>query len=151
MKDSNGRCLSILSRTPEEFIVSKVRIVLADDHREMVGIVRSTLGDEFEIVAAVEDGRRALEAVLSLDPDVVITDISMPVMDGLQLAGQLQRAHCRAKLIFLTMHQDSYFVAAAMSLGASGYVTKTLMSSDLIYAIEDAMKGNTFISGSTPH
>jgi DNA-binding NarL/FixJ family response regulator len=135
---------------PEESIVSRVRIVLADDHREMVAIVRSTLGEEFEIVAAVEDGRRALDAVLALDPDVLITDISMPEMDGLQLAGQIKKAHCRTKIIFLTMHQDSYFVDAAMSLGASGYVTKTLMSSDLVFAIEDALRGNVFISGSAP-
>jgi DNA-binding NarL/FixJ family response regulator len=116
----------------------------------MVAIVRSTLGEEFEIVAAVEDGRRALDAVLALDPDVLITDISMPEMDGLQLAGQIKKAHCRTKIIFLTMHQDSYFVDAAMSLGASGYVTKTLMSSDLVFAIEDALRGNVFISGSAP-
>jgi DNA-binding NarL/FixJ family response regulator len=136
---------------PEEFIVSKVRIVLADDHREMVSIVRSTLGDDFEIVAAVEDGRTALDAVLALDPDVLITDISMPVMDGLQLAGQVKKSHCRTKVIVLSMHQDSYFVAAALSLGVSAYVTKTLMSSDLVFAIEDALKGNTFVSGSKPH
>jgi len=136
---------------PEESMVSKVRIVLADDHREMVDIVRSTLGEDFEIVAAVEDGRRALDAVLTLDPDVLITDISMPEMDGLQLAGQVKKSHCRTKVIVLTMHQDSYFVAAAMSLGVSGYVTKTLMSSDLVFAIQDALKGNVFISGSTPH
>src|SRR5271170_662028 len=151
MKDFSDRRLLVLPKTPEESIVSKVRIVLADDHREMVSIVRSTLGDDFEIVAAVEDGRTALDAVLALDPDVLITDISMPVMDGLQLAGQLKKSHCRTKIIFLSMHQDSYFVAAALSLGVSAYVTKTLMSSDLVFAIEDALKGNTFISGSKPH
>ncbi len=138
-------------RMPEESTVNKVRIVLADDHREMVSIVRSTLGDDFEIVAAVEDGRMALDAVLTLDPDVVITDISMPVMDGLQLAGQLKKSHSRAKVIVLTMHQDAYFVSAALALGVSGFVTKTLMSSDLVFAINDALKGNTFISGSKPH
>ncbi len=131
--------------------MGKIRIVLADDHRDMVAIVRSTLGEDFEIVAAVEDGRKAMEAVLALDPDVLITDISMPVLDGLQLASQLQKSCCRAKIIFLTMHQDSYFVAAALSLGVSGYVTKTLLSSDLVFAIEDALKGNTFVSGSKPH
>jgi DNA-binding NarL/FixJ family response regulator len=151
MKDSRDGYLAGRSEMLEESMVSKVRIVLADDHREMVAIVRSTLGEDFEIVAAVEDGRRALDAVLALDPDVLITDISMPEMDGLQLAGQMKRSHCRTKIIFLTMHQDSYFVDAAMSLGASGYVTKTLMSSDLVFAIEDALRGNVFISGSVPH
>jgi DNA-binding NarL/FixJ family response regulator len=131
--------------------MSKIRIVLADDHREIVSIVRSTLGDEFEIVATVEDGRAALDAVLELDPDVLITDISMPVMDGLQLAAQLKNLHRRTKVIVLTMHQDAYFISAALSLGILGYVTKTLMSSDLISAIEGALRGNTFISGSTPH
>jgi DNA-binding NarL/FixJ family response regulator len=151
MKDSYGRVSIALPLMPEESLVSKVRIVLADDHREMVSIVRSTLGDDFEIVAAVEDGRAALDAVLALDPDVLITDISMPVMDGLQLAGQLKKSHCRTKIIVLTMHQDSYFVTAALSLGVSAYVIKTLMSSDLVFAIEDALKGNTFISDSKPH
>jgi DNA-binding NarL/FixJ family response regulator len=136
---------------PDEPHVSKTRIVLADDHREMVSIVRSILGDDFEIVAAVEDGRGALDAVLELDPDVLITDISMPVMDGLQLAAELKKSHCRTRVIVLTMHQDAHFISAALSLGISGYVTKALMSSDLIFAIEGALKGNTFISGSTPH
>jgi DNA-binding NarL/FixJ family response regulator len=135
----------------DELHMSKIRIVLADDHREIVSIVRSTLGDEFEIVATVEDGRAALDAVLELDPDVLITDISMPVMDGLQLAAQLKNLHRRTKVIVLTMHQDAYFISAALSLGILGYVTKTLMSSDLISAIEGALRGNTFISGSTPH
>ena len=105
------------------------------------GAFTHTAYNDFEIVAAVENGRLALDAVLALDPDILITDISMPVMDGLQLAGQLKRSHSRTKTIVLTMHQDSYFVAAALSLGVSAYVTKTLMSSDLIFAIEDALKG----------
>jgi DNA-binding NarL/FixJ family response regulator len=131
--------------------LGKIRIVLADDHREMVAVVRSTLGEDFEIVAAAEDGRQAMEAVVALDPDVLITDISMPILDGLQLTRLLKKSHCRSKIIFLTMHQDSYFVAAALSLGVSGYVTKTLLSSDLVFAIKEALKGNTFVSSSTPH
>jgi len=151
VKDS-GRWASFNPfQMPEETPVSKIRIVLADDHQEMMTIVRSMLGDRFEIVAAVEDGRRALGAVLALDPDVLITDISMPEMDGLQLAAQLKKSHCRTKIIVLTMHQDAYIISAAFSLGISGYVTKTLMSSDLVFAIEDALKGNTFISDPTPH
>jgi DNA-binding NarL/FixJ family response regulator len=131
--------------------VGRIRVVLADDHRDMVAIVRATLGEEFEIVAAVEDGRQAVAAVVALDPDVLITDISMPMMDGLQVASQLQKSHCRTKVIFLTMHKDSYFIAAALSAGVSGYVTKTLLSSDLVHAIEVSMKGDTFVSGSMPH
>src|ERR1700733_8092861 len=117
----------------------------------MLAIIRSTLGEDFEIVAAVEDGRCALEAVLALDPDVLITDISMPEMDGLQPAGHVRKSHPRTKVIVLTMHRNAHFIAAARSLGDSGYVTKTLMSSDLIFAIDNALNGKVFISGSTPH
>ena len=151
MKDFSDRRLLVLPRTPEESIVSKIRIVLADDHQEMVAVVRATLREDFEIVAAVVDGHQAMEAVLALDPDVLITDISMPVLDGLQLAGLLRKSHSRAKIIFLTMHQDSYFIAAALALGVSGYVTKTLLTSDLVFAIDYALRGDTFVSGSTPH
>jgi DNA-binding NarL/FixJ family response regulator len=131
--------------------VDKIRVVLADDHRAIVSIVRSTLGDDFEIVAAVENGREALDAVLAFDPDILITDISMPLLDGIQVATHLREAHSRTKVIFLTMHKDAYFVAAALSVGVSGYVTKTEMSSDLVHAIEYALKGERFISGPLPH
>lgn len=143
--------LSFFDVARDESTVSKIRVVLADDHREMVSIVRATLGEDFEIVAAVENGQQAMEAVASLDPDVLITDISMPVLDGLQLTRLLKKLDCRSRIIFLTMHKDSYFVSAALALGVSGYVTKTLLSSDLVFAIEEALKGNTFVSGSTPH
>jgi DNA-binding NarL/FixJ family response regulator len=131
--------------------VDKIRVVLADDHPEMAASVRAALGDDFEIVAAVENGGLAMDAVVALDPDVLITDISMPVLDGLQVARRLRESNCRAKVIFLTMHNDSYFISAALAAGVVGYVTKTLLSSDLLHAIEDALKGNTFISGPKPY
>ncbi len=124
--------------------MDKIRVVLADDHRNLLAAVGAILGERFEIVAAVEDGRQAVEAVLALDPDVLITDISMPVLDGLQVAIQLRKAGSQARIIFLTMHQDSYFVAAALSAGASGYITKTLLSTDLVHGIEEVLNGNTF-------
>lgn len=131
--------------------MGRVRVVLADDHREMVAVVRATLGADFEIVSAVENGAQAVDAVLALDPDVLITDISLSVLDGFQVATQLRKSHSRTKIIFLTMHQDAYFIAAALSAGVSGYVLKTLLSSDLLTAIEDALKGVIFVSGSAPH
>ena len=132
---------------PQESKVDKIRVVLADDHKAIISIVRSALGNEYEIVAAVENGRHALDAVLAFDPDVLITDISMPVLDGIQVATRLRQSSSRTKIIFLTMRQDPYFVAAALAAGVSGYVTKTTMSSDLLHAIEHALRGKTFISG----
>jgi DNA-binding NarL/FixJ family response regulator len=74
----------------------------------------------------------------------------MPVLDGLQAARQLQKAHCRTKVVFLTIHEDHDFVAAAFSAGAVGYVTKTCLSTDLVPAILGAMQGRTFVSSFTP-
>lgn len=126
--------------------MAKIRVVLADDHKALLARVRRTLCEEFEVVAEVEDGNQAVDAVLVLDPDVLVIDISMPVLDGLQAAARLQKASCRAKIIFLTIHEDQDFVAAGLSVGASGYVTKARLSTDLIPAIRSALQGQTFVS-----
>jgi len=88
------------------------------------------------------NGAQAVNAVLTLDPDVLVTDISMPVLGGLEAASQLQRAGCRAKVIFLTANNGQEFIDAAFSAGASGYVNKTRLSTDLIPAIQQAMSGD---------
>jgi DNA-binding NarL/FixJ family response regulator len=129
--------------------VEKIRVVLADDHREVIDKVRGTLGDEFEIVEAVEDGRQAVCAVLALDPDILVTDMSMPFLNGLQAARSIQKANCRTKIVFLTIYEDRDFIAAALSSGAMAYVTKRRMSIDLVFAIREALKGNVFVSSST--
>ena len=90
--------------------------------------VRGILGDEFEVVEAVENGNQAVNAVLALDPDVFVTDISMPLLNGLQAARRIQNANSRVKIIFLTIHEDRDFIAAAFSAGAMGYVTKRRLS-----------------------
>jgi DNA-binding NarL/FixJ family response regulator len=128
--------------------VDKIRVVLADDHREVIERIRGTLGDEFEVVETAENGSQALCAVLALDPDVLVTDISMPFLSGLQAARSIQKANCRAKIVFLTIHEDRDFIAAALSAGGVGYVTKRRLSSDLVFAIHEALKGNTFVSNS---
>ena len=97
----------------------KIRVVLADDHQAVMAKVRGVLGEDFEVVAAVTDGSQAVDTVLRLDPDVLVIDISMPVLDGLQAAVHLQKANCRAKIIFLTIHEDQDYVAAALHVGAS--------------------------------
>jgi len=126
--------------------MAKIRVVLADDHQALVAKVRAVLAEDFEVVDAVADGSQAVDAVLALDPDVLVTDISMPLLDGLQVAKRLQAAHCRAKIVFLTVHEDQDYVAAALHAGASGYVTKSRLAIDLIPAIREALLGRTFVS-----
>ena len=134
----------------EGIAVDKIRVVLADDHREVIAKIRGVLGDQFEVVEAAENGNQAVIAVLTLNPDVFVTDISMPVLNGLQAARRIQNANSRAKIIVLTIHEDRDFIAAALSAGAMGYVTKRRLSIDLVFAIHEALKGRTFVSNSTP-
>ena len=124
--------------------MDKIRVVLADDHREMIAIVRGVLGEEYEVLDAAENGQQAMTSVLALNPDVLVTDISMPILNGLQLARKIQKSNPRVKIIFLTIHEDRDFIAAAFSAGAAGYVTKRRLSIDLVSAIEEALKGHTF-------
>jgi len=133
----------------EGIAVDKIRVVLADDHREVIAKVRGVLGDEYEVLETAENGHQAVSAVLALDPDILVTDISMPLLNGLQAARRIQKANSRVKIIFLTIHEDRDFIAAAFSAGATGYVTKRRLSIDLVLAIEEALKGHTFVSNST--
>ena len=135
--------------TTQGITVDKIRVVLADDHREVIAKIRLVLGDEFDIIEAAENGHQAVSAVLALNPDVFVTDISMPVLNGLQAARRIQKTNSRVKIIFLTIHEDRDFIAAAFSAGATGYVTKRRLSIDLVLAIEEALKGHTFVSNST--
>jgi DNA-binding NarL/FixJ family response regulator len=126
--------------------VAKIRVVLADDYQQMIATVCHTLGDEFEVVGTAENGKQAVDAVLRLSPDALIIDISMPVLNGLEAAKQLQTSESRAKIIFLTVYESPDFIDAALSAGASGYVTKVRLFTDLVPAIHEAMLERIFIS-----
>ena len=126
--------------------MAKIRVVLADDHQDVIARVRQTLDEDFEIIDAVEDGNQAVDAVRLLDADVLVIDISMPVSNGLEAAKRLTAARSRAKIVFLTIHEDQDFVSAAISAGASGYVTKSRLSADLVPAIREALQGHKFVS-----
>jgi len=128
--------------------MGKIRILLADDHETILRRVRAVLGEEFEIVAAVHNGRDAVKDVQHLNPDVLVIDISMPILDGLRAVSELRSKGCRTKFIFLTVHEDPDFVAAAFSAGASGYVTKLSITTDLVPAIHEALEGRTYVSQS---
>lgn len=94
----------------------------------------------------VNNGRDAVQEAERLDPDVLVIDISMPILNGLQVAQRLRTANLRAKVVFLTVHEDKDFVTAAFSAGASGYVTKENVDTDLVPAIRDALEGRVYVS-----
>jgi CheY-like chemotaxis protein len=123
----------------------KPRVILADDHQLMLQSASAVLADDFDVVAAVTDGRQALNAALHLDPDVIVLDVTMPELNGFQTARELQRVGSRAKVVFLTMHKVDEFVAAAFKSGAQGYVLKTRIHSDLTSAVDHALGGRLFV------
>jgi DNA-binding NarL/FixJ family response regulator len=128
--------------------MSRIRVLLADDHQTVLQRVCGLLAEDFDVVGAVNNGRDAVMEVERLDPDVLVIDISMPILNGLQAAQRLLAKKRRAKVIFLTVHTDTDFVAAALSAGASGYVTKSDVTTDLEPAIREALAGRTYISTS---
>jgi DNA-binding NarL/FixJ family response regulator len=123
-----------------------VRVLLADDSPSMLQAARRILEPEFQIVGTVEDGQAVLEATTSLKPDVLILDISMGLMNGLEAARILTRLGTKAKIVFLTVHNDREFVEEAFSAGAVGYVIKPRLGTDLLVAVREALIGHTFVS-----
>ena len=128
--------------------MDKVRVLLADDHETILDQVRLLLGDDFDIVGAVNNGRDAIVETKRLNPDVLVIDISMPIVDGLEAVSELQPTNERTKVVFLTVHQDKDFVDAALSFGAFGYVTKSDVTTDLIPAIREVLQGHRYLSSS---
>jgi DNA-binding NarL/FixJ family response regulator len=122
--------------------------LLADDHKEIRDRVVRLLEREFEMLEPVKDGHELLESASRLKPDVCLMDISMPFINGIEAAAQLKESGSMAKIIFLTIHEDLDFLIAALKAGASGYVVKPRMASDLRAAIKEVLAGRTFISSS---
>ncbi len=126
--------------------MTRARVVVADDLEPMLSVVASLLENSFEVVRMVADGQSALEAVIELDPDVIILDVSMPGMSGIDVAQQLKNRRNIAKVVFLSVHQDSDIIASCLAGGALGYVMKSQMYHDLVPAIHEALAGRIFLS-----
>lgn len=126
--------------------MTRARILLADDHKEMRDRVVLLLNNEFDVLGALEDGHAVLDATAKLHPDICLLDISMPVLNGIEIAKQLKKEGSTAKVIFLTIHEDPDFVQAALQTGARGYVLKRRLASDLTAAIREVLAGGVFVS-----
>lgn len=124
----------------------KPRILLADDHRMFAEGLKSLLEDEFELVGTVEDGRALLKAVKEQKPDVIVADISMPHLNGIEALVRMKKDDPSVKVVFLTMHQDSAYARRALEAGALGYIVKHSAPTELKMAIRAALKGQTFIA-----
>ena len=126
--------------------MNRIRILLADDHPHFPELVEGLLAPAFEVVGIVRDGRALIDAALDLKPDVIITDISMPALNGIEAAQELRKSGCTSKIIFLTVHSDSDFVSACLATGASGYIFKSRVTLDLLRAIREVLAGHVFVS-----
>ena len=129
---------------------SQVTLVLADDNREFASVCRLLLTPEFELIAAVHSGRHALDAIRQHDPDILILDISMPDMTGIEVIEALSRQPVRTRAVVLTMHQDPTIADRLLASGASGFVVKSRMARDLLPAIHAALAGEQFLSPLQP-
>jgi len=125
-----------------------MRLVIADDHVAILETVTRLLAPDFDIIATADTGRTALEAIIQLDPDCAVLDISMADFSGIEVAKRLKAGGSDAKVIFLTVHEDSDFVEEAIAVGAIGYVVKSRLASDLLPALKHALTGDVFISPS---
>jgi len=126
--------------------MSRPRLLLADDHTLLLEGIRLMLEPEFELVGSVEDGQALLAAAEKLKPDVILLDISMPILNGIDAARQLRKIVPSSKLIFLTMHGDADYVTEAFRAGASGYLLKRSAASELVTAIREVLKGHHYVS-----
>jgi DNA-binding NarL/FixJ family response regulator len=124
----------------------KPRLLLADDHTLLLEGIRLMLEPEFDLVGSVEDGQALLTAAKALNPDVILLDISMPRLNGIDAARLLRKTLPSARLIFLTMHAGEDYVTEAFRAGAMGYLLKRAAASELLTAIHTVLKGNHYVS-----
>jgi len=123
--------------------MNRIRLLLADDHMLFAEGLQSLLHDEFELLGTVGNGKDLVEATLRLDPEVILVDISMPVLNGFDAVRRIRKDGHNAKVIFLTMHDDETLVAEAFRCGASGYVLKQAAGEELVTAIREVAQGTT--------
>ena len=126
--------------------MGKPRVLIADDHKIVLEGLRSLLQPEFDIVGEVEDGRTLVAEAERLRPELVVADISMPNLNGIDAARRIKKIDERIRIVFLTMHTDVTYAAGAFEAGASGFVLKHSAPQELILAMHEAMKGQSYVT-----
>lgn len=126
--------------------MTRKRILLADDHAEMLEEVRALLAADYDIIGAVENGAELVEAARALKPDLIVSDISMPIMTGFEAAAKIREARISTKIIFLTVQSSSAYLKKARALGADGYVLKVYTNEQLPVAISSVLTGTPYFS-----
>jgi DNA-binding NarL/FixJ family response regulator len=126
--------------------VGRARILLADNHPDLLKAVERHLEREFEVVGKVLDGQLLLEEAMRLKPDAIVSDIFLPLLNGMEAADRLRESGCQSRIVFLTASSDPDFVRACLATGALGYVVKTRIGAELLPAIREALAGHIFIS-----
>jgi DNA-binding NarL/FixJ family response regulator len=126
--------------------MGRTRILIADDHTMICAGLAKLLEPRYEVVGCVEDGVALLKAADALKPDIVLLDIGMPLLNGLDAARELKKRMPHVKVIFLTMESDSYIAAEAFRAGALGYLLKTSLPAELLQAVHDAVRGVSYVT-----
>ena len=137
-------------REREAISLNRPRVLVADDHPIILDRVLSLLKPNFDVVATTTNGVDLIAEAKRLRPDVIVLDITMPMLNGIEAAHELHNVGLEARLVFLTVHQESVFVQACFAEGAFGYVTKSRLGTDLVPAINDALAGHCFVSSNAP-
>ena len=126
--------------------MSKPTVLLADDHKIVIEGLRGLLSSEFELVGEAANGQQMIERARELMPDVIVADVSMPLLNGIDAVRKLREEGGTAKIVFLTMHPDVVYATRALEAGASGYVLKHSASDELVEAIRIALRGGIYLS-----
>jgi DNA-binding NarL/FixJ family response regulator len=126
--------------------LNKPSVLLADDHPGVTEVVAHRLRPAFEVVGIVHDGQALLDSATKLNPDLIITDIFMPILNGIEAVKRFRGSGCKSKVIFLTICADSDFVKTCFSVGAIGYVVKSRIATDLMPGVKAALSGKIFVS-----
>ena len=126
--------------------MGRARVILADDHAEFLAAAAQLLEPEFEVIKTVSNGQAAVEEATRLEPDLLVLDIGMPALNGIEAARKLKADGSHAKIVFLTVHHDGDYVRAAQAASGLGYVVKPRLASDLKTALREALAGRSFVS-----
>jgi DNA-binding NarL/FixJ family response regulator len=131
-------------------MINRPRILIADDHNLVAELCKRLLETEFDVVGVVSDGRAMLRAAVELKPDVIVIDVAMPVLNGLDAGQQVKETLPAVKLVYLTMNPDVEVAAEAFRRGASGYLLKTCAAAEMVLAVREVLRGKSYMSATLP-